>query len=208
MPIDSLSPRRFFAIWLLLGAQSFGGGSASLALIRRAAVDAHGWLTEAEFARDWALVQLAPGINLLALIILIGRRWGGARGIALALGGLLVPSAIATVLMTVVYARFATLPLVQAALRGILPATVGLGLLTAFQIARPLLRQSRVESKLSLGVAVALICACAALAAVWARLPVLFILCGAGAVFALFRGVTARATPENHPVADSSTTPK
>src|SRR5438105_7826591 len=96
----SPSPRLFLRVWLGLGLQSFGGGAATLTLIRRAAVEQYGWLSEAEFTRAWALVQIAPGINLLALTILIGRRTLGAKGIALALLGLLLPSVTVTVLLT------------------------------------------------------------------------------------------------------------
>jgi chromate transporter len=197
MPRRTESSGRFFLIWLLLGAQSFGGGTASLALIRRSAVETHHYLTEAEFVRDWALVQIAPGVNLLALVILIGRRWGGARGVALALGGLLLPSAAATVLMTALYAQFATLPVVRAALRGILPATVGLGLVTAIQMLRPLLRTGRGEGRLSFTASVVLIAGCAAIAALWSRVPVAIVLLGAGAVFAAIRAAapTEPASP-------------
>ncbi|HEX6632163.1 MAG TPA: chromate transporter, partial [Gemmatimonadaceae bacterium] len=70
--------------------QSFGGGSATLYLIRRAAVTRNRWLTDEEFARYWGICQIAPGINILGLVILIGWRVAGAAGIALALGGLLL----------------------------------------------------------------------------------------------------------------------
>ena len=126
-------------VWLKLSVQSFGGGTATLALIRRTAVDEHGWVSADEFGQFWGLVQLAPGINLLALTVLLGRRAAGLRGIALALTGLLLPSASLTILLTAMYAQFQHLAVVQAALRGIIPAVAGLGLLTAWQIARPLL---------------------------------------------------------------------
>src|SRR5438094_7868654 len=87
-------------IWFGVGLHSFGGGATTLTLIRRAVVDRYGWLSEAEFTREWTLCQLAPGINLLALAILIGRRLGGARGVALALLGLLLPSVGVTIVMT------------------------------------------------------------------------------------------------------------
>jgi len=186
-----LSPLRFFLIWLGIGVQSFGGGTASLALIRRASVDRYRWLTEADFVRDWALVQLAPGINLLGLIVLIGRRWGGATGITLALGGLLVPSAAVTVLMAAVYAHVANQPLVKAALDGVLPATVGVGMLTAYQMLRPLLRQASGEGRAALVLTIAIVAVCALVTALWARMPVVFILLGGAAIFGAFRALTA-----------------
>ena len=169
----------FFRVWLSLGLQSFGGGAATLTLIRRAAVDTHGWVSEREFARFWSLVQLAPGINLVALTVLIGRRAAGTRGIALALAGLLLPSATVTILLTACYRRVQNEPLVRDALHGIIPATVGLGLVAAWQIARPALLQSRREGRASLAASLSLLLAAGA-AEWWGRAPVLVILLGAG----------------------------
>ncbi len=133
---------RLLRVWLTLSVQSFGGGTATLALIRQAAVHNEHWVDGPEFGRLCGLVRLAPGINLLALAVLLGRRVGGTRGIALSLLGLLLPSVTLTILLTAGYAQVQKLALVQSALRGIVPAVAGLGFLTAWQIARPLLARS------------------------------------------------------------------
>ena len=157
MTTGSLSARRLLRVWLVLGLQSFGGGMATLALVRRVAVEQERWITASEFSRFRALVQLAPGVNLLALIVLIGRKTAGVKGICLALGGLLLPSVAVTVLLTAFYARFQYAPLVREAAGGIVPAIVGLGLVTAWQIARPLLARSRREGRGSLGLSLLLL---------------------------------------------------
>ncbi len=172
------SPWLVLRVWLLLGAQSFGGGAVTLTLIRRAVVDRYGWVSEAQFTRDLALCHISPGINLVALAILIGRRLAGAKGVALAPLGLLLPSAAIAVLFTAFFVRIHHLEGVQAALRGVIPAAVGLGLLTALQMARPLLADSRREGPASLLLSAALL-AGAGLAA-WAHVPVLLILCASG----------------------------
>jgi chromate transporter len=146
-----------FTLWLSIGLQSFGGGVATLTLIRRMAVERSAWMTEDEFTRDWALCQMAPGINLLALTILIGRRAAGLRGIAPALAGLLLPSGAVTILLTGLYTSIRGEPAVQAALRGVIPATVGLGVITSWQIARPILVRSRAEGRASLAWSAALV---------------------------------------------------
>ena len=138
---ESLSRWRLLRIWTVIGVQSFGGGSATLYLIRRVAVDRYGWLTDEEFTRYWGLCQIAPGINILGLVTLIGWRVAGGVGVALALGGLLLPSAAITVALTAVYASIRQAPLVRAAIAGVMPATVGLGLLLGFTMVRPLLAQ-------------------------------------------------------------------
>src|SRR5207302_6716762 len=133
-----ISSWRLLWIWTLIGVQSFGGGSATLYLIRRVCVEQHGWLTDDDFARYWGICQIAPGINILGLVILIGFRVSGIPGAVLALIGLLLPSAAITAALTAVYASIRDVPLVRAALAGIVPATVGLGLLVGYTMLRPL----------------------------------------------------------------------
>jgi chromate transporter len=179
----------------MLGVQSFGGGSVVLAMIRRAAVEQYGWISEAQFTRDWALIQVAPGINLIAFTILIGRQVFGKMGILLALAGMLLPSALITVLITLLYSQFENRPEVRAALHGILPVTIGLGLRTTWQMALPLLRESSREGRASFVLSVLLILACGTVAAFWSGLPVVLLLCGSGliaALYNLYRSTRAR----------------
>jgi chromate transporter len=174
-------------VWLGLGVQSFGGGATTLYLIRRAVVDRYGWISDDEFTRVWAVCQVAPGINLLCLTILIGWRLRRVRGIIVALAGLLLPSVVITVLLTMLYARIQGLAMVQAALRGIVPATVGLGAVLALQLALPLLRESRREGSISFAAGVVLLAAVVAIAAV-SRVSLIWLLIGGGIFGALTFG--------------------
>lgn len=175
---------QIFRIWFQLGLQSFGGGMATLYMIRRAVVDQQGWVTPAEFTRDWALVQAAPGINLLCMTILLGRHVAGIPGALMALIGLLLPSVSITITMTALYASFRNSTLLQSAIHGVVPATVGLGLLLSASMARPLLTASYRESLLSLLVSIGLLVGSAVAVLLW-HLPVILVLCVAGAVGAL-----------------------
>src|SRR5262249_61988945 len=94
--VSGLSPWQQLLIWLNLGIQSFGGGAATLYLIRRAAVERYHWLSDEEFTRYWGICQISPGINLVGLSILIGWRVARWLGVALALAGLLLASAAIT----------------------------------------------------------------------------------------------------------------
>ena len=170
---------RLLRVWLSIGLQSFGGGASTFALIERAIVREQGWLTEAEYVHDVALAQLSPGINLLGLTILIGRRLHGIIGVPVSLLGLLLPSVTITVLMTVGYARVQRQPLVEAALHGIIPATVGLGLLTAFGLSRSLLDAARRGGNAQIALSALLLVGSAFALARW-HLPVIVILLGSG----------------------------
>ena len=173
------SPWRLLWIWTVIGTQSFGGGSATLYLIRRVAVERHGWITDEDFTRYWGICQIAPGINILGLVILIGWRIAGAAGALLSLTGLLLPSAAITVALTSIYSSIREAPVVRAAIAGVVPATVGLGLLLGFTMVRPLLNAARRDGPASTLAAVTLLLA-STLVASLARTPVLAILWGTG----------------------------
>lgn len=166
-------------IWFFLGVQSFGGGMATLYLIRRTAVDRYRWLTAEEFSRDWALCQAAPGINLLCMTILVGRQVAGLPGALVAMVGLLLPSVTITIIMIALYADLRNLPVVQAALHGIVPATVGLGLLLTYNMAQPLITASHRESPVSLTVSIIIVVGSALAVVLW-DLPVMLVLLSAG----------------------------
>ncbi|HZO90925.1 MAG TPA: chromate transporter [Chthonomonadaceae bacterium] len=172
-------------VWFLLGCQSFGGGTATLALIRRVIVEQRQWVSEAEFTRFWSLCQVAPGINLVAVTILIGRKLKGAPGILVSVLGLLLPSVAITILLTACYSRLEHLRAMQSALRGIIPATVGLGFMTAINIARPLIQESQHEGKGHAAMSLVLIVG-ALLLALWHK-PVILVLLSAGLASGLYQ---------------------
>lgn len=145
---SQISLSKIFLIWLSIGIQSFGGGSATFFLIHQAACEKYKWITEEEFLNAWALAQLTPGINLIKITIFIGfrlRRW---PGVAMAMAGLLIPSTFITILMTSAFSMIKELPSIKAIMRGILPATIGLALAMSTQFTSPVLKLAFREGKL------------------------------------------------------------
>src|SRR5262249_51919720 len=134
--------------------------------------------------RYWGICQIAPGINILGLVILIGFRVRGAHGAILSLIGLLLPSAAITAALTSVYAGIRDLPTVRAAIAGIVPATVGLGLLLGYTMLRPLFSSARQDGRAQAMIAMALLLL-SVLAAAFTHAPVPAILWTAGGLSAL-----------------------
>ncbi len=176
---------QLFRIWASVGLQSFGGGASTTFLIQRAFIEKHKWLSMEEFTHLWNLCILTPGINLVALTVLIGRKLGGAWGIAISLAGLLLPSAIITCLLTVGFKTVENLPAVQAILRGVVPATAGIMLLVGLNFALPLIRKGYKEGVLYLLASSVLITVCA-LAVILLKLPVIAVVLSAAFLGALF----------------------
>jgi chromate transporter len=171
--------RDLFRVWAGIGLQSFGGGATTLYLMRRVTVEEQHWLSDEEYSLYWGIVQIAPGINLLGQTVLIGWRVAGVLGAIVALIGLLLPSISITILITAAYATIRTQPLVVAALHGIIPATVGVGVVLAIQMLKPPVMASYREGWWHLGLSVAVLVG-APLLLVLLNLPAIVVLWGAG----------------------------
>lgn len=182
-----------FVQHLLVGLQSFGGGSSTFSLLHQLAIR-RGWLSEEEFVRAWALAQIAPGINLVKLTVMIGYRLAGWQGLIAATSGLLLPSAMVTVLMTAGFASVRDLPWLQAMVKGILPAAIGLSLAMGFQMAQPMFLRARQEGRLRLGAHLVILASAALLMALAKLSPALVLVLAGGAAIGLF-GLTATPKP-------------
>lgn len=178
-------------VWFGIGLQSFGGGSVTRYLIWQAAVERYGWLTDEEFTDYWAIAQVAPGINLLALTTLIGWRVARAGGVAMCLLGLLLPSVAITIALTAVYTQVQGFAAVQSALRGVIPATVGISVLLLWRLAAPLYNDSRREGRASMAFGVVVV-GVAVLLSIYQPIPIFAILILAGVVGALAHWLWAR----------------
>jgi chromate transporter len=166
---------QLFCIWASIGLQSFGGGASTTFLIQHEFIDKHGWLTMEEFVRYWNLCVFTPGINLVALTVLLGRKLGGAWGVAVSLAGMLLPSAAITCLLAAGFRMIQNIPAVQACVRGIIPATAGIMLLVGLRFAQPLTQAALKEGAARLIVSLIMVLACAT-AMIVLKLPVILVL--------------------------------
>jgi chromate transporter len=139
---------RLLTIWATIGLQSFGGGASTTLLIQRQFIDKRHWMTMEDFTHFWNLCIFAPGINLVALTILIGRKLGGIAGVFGSLLGLLVPSALITCLIAAIFKGIESITAVQAVVKGIVPATAGVMLIIGLSFAQPQLQLARKEGPL------------------------------------------------------------
>lgn len=105
-------------------------------LIRRYIVERDRLVSAREFTEDYALSQLSPGIHLVALAGLLGRRIAGWRGVVVSVAGMMVPAALITTALTAAYSTVADQPLAKAALAGMAPATGGMTIALAALLVR------------------------------------------------------------------------
>jgi chromate transporter len=113
------------SIFLRIGAVTFGGGYVMVPLIESEVVHARGWLTHREFVEAFALGQITPG-PVLVTATFIGYRVAGTLGALVATVSIFLPSLVLTVVAGSSLRRFRANRQVQAFLRGVTPAVVGL----------------------------------------------------------------------------------
>lgn len=188
-------PWRLFLLWAAIGFQSFGGGASTQFLIQEQFTARHRWLTPEELLHYLSLCTLTPGINIIALNILIGRKLAGPRGIVASLAGLLLPSAAITCLLAALVTRFEDYPAVPAALRGVVPATAGAMLLVGINYLRPLTRAARRDG-LGAALASVTILVTSVLAIIVWQVPVALVVTGAIGLGALLFPARALADEE------------
>ena len=179
--------------FLLLSLQSFGGGASTFMLIHQTCIT-RGWMDEQEFVRTWALAQVTPGINLLKLTVLIGSRLRGWAGVAVCVGGLMIPTALMTAAMTAGFALIRGQVAVQAVMKGVMPATIGLSLAMALQMGQPLFKRAAREGPGRMAVSIGVLATAAFLMAMGTLSPVLVLLLAGGLTMLLLAFVPARVS--------------
>ena len=112
-----------FRTFASIALQGFGG---VLTIIQREMVEKRRWLSNKEFAEDWAVSQILPGGNVVNLCIILGNRYFGWRGALAALAGILLPPLVIVLLLATLYNQYVYLPEVAGAVRGMGAAAAGL----------------------------------------------------------------------------------
>lgn len=108
-----------------LSLVSVGGAPAMMPEIHRLSVEVNPWLSNADFARDFALSQTAPGPNFM-MISLVGWWVAGFAGLMAATLAAIIPSSIIALIVGRLYRRFSSqawFPVVKDALP---PVVLGL----------------------------------------------------------------------------------
>ncbi len=123
------------AIFLRIGSVTFGGGLVMVPLIESEVVNNHQWLTHQEFADAFALGQITPGPVLITATF-VGYRVAGTLGALVATISIFLPAFLMTIAAASSLRRFRDNKQVQAFLRGIAPAVVGLLVAAALSVGR------------------------------------------------------------------------
>jgi len=174
---------RLFLTFFRIGWVGFGGLGSVLALIEQDLVKRQQALTAADITEALTFTKLLPGSTVVQVVSYLGWRLGGWGGSAAATVAFVVPSFLVMLVLSVLYSQITTLPNVQSALRGLNAAVVGLLVITCYRLGL-----STVKNFMGFALAVA-----ALALAVVARLPLVSIVVGAGALGIVAYAIERRA---------------
>ena len=113
-------------VFLKLGACSFGGPAAHIALMEAEVVTRRGWLNRQEFLDLVGATNLIPGPNSTELAIHIGYKRAGIPGLIVAGISFILPAMLMVLLLAAFYVRTNSLPEMRWILTGVQPVVIAI----------------------------------------------------------------------------------
>jgi len=129
-------------LFLKLGAISFGGPAAHIALMEDEVVRKREWLTRQQFLDMLGLTNLIPGPNSTEMAINIGFARAGWTGLVVAGASFITPAALITAAVAWAYVRFGTLPLAESLLAGVKPAVMAVIAIAVWRLGKIAIKDS------------------------------------------------------------------
>jgi chromate transporter len=158
-------------LFLLLGSISFGGPAASIAFMDQEVVEKRGWVSRPEFMALLATTNLVPGPNAVEMAIHIGYKHSGWFGLVSGGVAFILPAALISLVLAVVYQQYGMLPQVQSLFYGIYPVVLAIILQATYRLGRSAIKDWKM-----------ILLAVACLAAAWLRVNEVVIILAAGIV--------------------------
>jgi len=172
-------------VFALLGILAVGGGTAVLPEMQRMTVTQFHWVTDKQFRDIYSLGQVAPGPNML-MVMVIGYRVAGYLGSAIVALAFFVPDCVLTLFANRMWLRYSESPWRHAVQRAMAPISIGLMLSGTYAIAR-----LSIHNLMSFAIAAATLSVL-----MWRRVnPLLLISAGGLAYLAFFVTTAHSVTP-------------
>jgi chromate transporter len=123
-------------LFLRLGATSFGGPAAHIAMMQDEVVRKRGWMSATAFLDALSATNLIPGPNSTELAMHVGHQRAGARGLVVAGVCFIVPAALIIGVLAAGYTRYAAVPDVGFIFYGIKPVVIAIVAVAVWTLGR------------------------------------------------------------------------
>lgn len=124
---------KLFTTFAIMSLTLFGSGYVFIPIIQKIVVNSQGWVTNKEFIDGLIISQVTPG-PILITSAFIGYKVAGFLGALSATIGMFLPPALLTIVGMYFLNSIKNSAVVQAALRGVRPAVVGMITAAAFVV--------------------------------------------------------------------------
>jgi len=127
-------------LFLKLGAISFGGPAAHIALMEQEVVRKRGWLDQEHFLDLLATTNLVPGPNAVEMAVHIGYVRAGWPGLIAAGTAFIFPAFLISLALSWVYVQYGALPEGKALFYGINPVVMAIILVASYRLGNTALK--------------------------------------------------------------------
>ena len=132
--------RAIALLFTRLGATSFGGPAAHVAMMEDEVVRRRGWLSREEFLDYLSATNLIPGPNSTELAIHIGRSRAGWPGLVVAGVSFILPAVLIVGAAAWAYVTYGTLPATAGVMYGVKPVAIAIVVQALWRLGRTALR--------------------------------------------------------------------
>lgn len=108
-----------FFSFFKIGLFTFGGGYAMLPLIESVCVERSGWITHEQMLQITVIAESTPGPVAINCATFVGKKRGGVPGALAATLGVVLPSFLVILAVSLFLDRFLEIPVIANAFRGI-----------------------------------------------------------------------------------------
>ena len=140
-----------FLEFLKIGLFTFGGGYAMIPLVKEAVLK-HGWMNEETFLNMIGVSEVTPGPIAINMATYVGSTQGGFLGALLCTLGVVLPSFIIMLLISILLKKYMKNKYVQSALGGIKFVAIALIAASALTIAADVLFPYSLDGGFSMSV--------------------------------------------------------
>ena len=134
-----------FVTFAKIGAFTFGGGYAMLALLDHTCVEKKKWLSAEEFSDLTVIAESTPGPIAINCSTYAGYKKAGLPGAVAATLGMVLPSFIILLLISLFFENILAYPIIAKAFRGIRVAVSLLILQAGFKMAKKMLKSTKTK---------------------------------------------------------------
>jgi chromate transporter len=125
-------------IFFRRGNFTFGGGTATIAVLDQEMIERRQFVSREEAMLTFGLARLTPGTNLLAYSAALGWLTRGPLGAWVALSAASLPCSLLAIILTMLYDSWLRKPLVATAMQGAIVAAIAVMFATGWTLIRPL----------------------------------------------------------------------